>query len=632
MHSGTLWRHQKQAMGMKKWVKNSASLSMATQFQPATLTLIDKDKKAQCIKVSNTCRIEAMQAQYKNRDHAFEIVCVEEKQHFLAAETSEDLNKWLIRLHDAAGLRKDHLFGDSGAGCGGGGGGVCVSGSGGGGGAGGGGGGPPSFENFGHPSIDGENELQDNLLYDSYDNKTFPVSIRSNAFTDSLNLHGTYTLQLDSMKISLIDINTAKILFSWPYRYLRRYGREKNSFSMEVGRRCLSGEGLIRFIVEDGNQVFSAIQSYVSAMTGRTGGATPTSAPQAPPTFNANLSPVSETSQKPVPSKPSRPSAGIKVLPAPLPRGRTNSAGARNNPPKSANHPQLTSRGAQSVDDITSGVSTRHNPPDQFYSAVSDEALDRSKLPSPKAQRAQKTDFEPEMHYDIASDPPPKQWPQVSRRDKSAKSKNLAPKPKPNPRTPSATYANVDKSGRKGENVLNDAAPSSTDKSGGGDDPGVYSCLEQPPGSVIGTSGGDGFQVHAETDDSDHIYDHLARGKVNDVVPTPRLPPSSTKQGVSVGGKGHPMEGSDMIYDHLDRGHASTSAPSNNGAAGVALEDAYDTLSLDSAQPSPLPGDATSYLASSYPSSTVPEESEYAEANANKYYYDENPYEVPEDQ
>ena len=81
-----------------------------------------------------------------------------------------------------------------------------------------------------------------------------------------------------------------------------------------------------------------------------------------------------------------------------------------------------------------------------------------------------------------------------------------------------------------------------------------------------------------------------------------------------------------MLYDHLRRSQ-QVSTRQGSGAGGE-QDGAYGTLNLDAPQGGVPGGEDTSYLPSSYPSSTVPEESEYAEANDGNFHYPENFYEL----
>ncbi len=98
--------------------------------------------------------------------------------------------------------------------------------------------------------------------------KQYHVRIQDNDFTRSqLNLHGPYVLCLDSLKLTLVHPEKGNMLYAWPYKYLRRYGRDKTSFSMEAGRKCQSGPGLIVFETSEGNNIFHEIQNFVNSLS-----------------------------------------------------------------------------------------------------------------------------------------------------------------------------------------------------------------------------------------------------------------------------------------------------------------------------------------------------------------------------
>uniref|UniRef100_A0A1A8FAY8 Docking protein 2 n=1 Tax=Nothobranchius korthausae TaxID=1143690 RepID=A0A1A8FAY8_9TELE len=57
---------------------------------------------------------------------------------------------------------------------------------------------------------------------------------------------------------------TGDVLYSWPYRYLRRFGRDKSTFSFEAGRRCNSGEGSFEFDTKQGNVLFQTVETAIN--------------------------------------------------------------------------------------------------------------------------------------------------------------------------------------------------------------------------------------------------------------------------------------------------------------------------------------------------------------------------------
>uniref|UniRef100_A0A8C2P268 Docking protein 2 n=1 Tax=Capra hircus TaxID=9925 RepID=A0A8C2P268_CAPHI len=53
-------------------------------------------------------------------------------------------------------------------------------------------------------------------------------------------------------------------------RFLRRFGRDKVTFSFEAGRRCVSGEGNFEFETRQGNEIFLALEEAISAQKNAT--------------------------------------------------------------------------------------------------------------------------------------------------------------------------------------------------------------------------------------------------------------------------------------------------------------------------------------------------------------------------
>lgn len=64
-----------------------------------------------------------------------------------------------------------------------------------------------------------------------------------------------YELAVELSQIVLRQDN--KLLFVWPLKHVRRYGYTSNSFSIEAGSKCETGEGLFIFRCNDAIQLYN---------------------------------------------------------------------------------------------------------------------------------------------------------------------------------------------------------------------------------------------------------------------------------------------------------------------------------------------------------------------------------------
>ncbi|XP_026877795.1 docking protein 1 isoform X2 [Electrophorus electricus] len=94
--------------------------------------------------------------------------------------------------------------------------------------------------------------------------KDFKVTIRRTDATDRCGLRGHYLLRTDFDSLLLKEPKSGDVLFTWPYRYLRRFGRDKMTFSFEAGRRCDSGEGNFEFDTKQGNAIFQYVEAAIN--------------------------------------------------------------------------------------------------------------------------------------------------------------------------------------------------------------------------------------------------------------------------------------------------------------------------------------------------------------------------------
>ncbi|NWW97502.1 DOK2 protein, partial [Caloenas nicobarica] len=123
------------------------------------------------------------------------------------------------------------------------------------------------------PGTDGEFSMEENTLY-SFREKAgseqlFKVTVRATESSERCRLWGRCILRAGEEALELLDFQTSDIIYSWPYRFLRRFGRDKVTFSFEAGRRCTSGEGNFEFETRQGNEIFQAIESAINLHRGR---------------------------------------------------------------------------------------------------------------------------------------------------------------------------------------------------------------------------------------------------------------------------------------------------------------------------------------------------------------------------
>ncbi|VFV34884.1 docking protein 2-like [Lynx pardinus] len=112
--------------------------------------------------------------------------------------------------------------------------------------------------------------MEENELYSSTTaaapRKEFSVTMRPTEASERCRLRGSYTLRAGESALELWggpELGTK--LYEWPYRFLRRFGRDKVTFSFEAGRRCVSGEGNFEFETRQGNEIFLALEEAISA-------------------------------------------------------------------------------------------------------------------------------------------------------------------------------------------------------------------------------------------------------------------------------------------------------------------------------------------------------------------------------
>ncbi|XP_040010939.1 docking protein 2-like [Xiphias gladius] len=112
--------------------------------------------------------------------------------------------------------------------------------------------------------VDEDEGMEDNSLYSGRETvRDFRVCVRRTEASDRCKLKGDRVLRVDRDTLHLLD-KTGDVVYTWPYRFLRRFGRDKFTFSFEAGRRCESGEGSFEFETKQGNILFQAVEAAIN--------------------------------------------------------------------------------------------------------------------------------------------------------------------------------------------------------------------------------------------------------------------------------------------------------------------------------------------------------------------------------
>lgn len=116
-----------------------------------------------------------------------------------------------------------------------------------------------------------ESTEEENLLYASISApEVYQVKVIESEAANRCGLQGNYLLIVKSASIYLAEQgqlgSIGKMIQTWPYRYIRRYGKTPKGFCFEAGRRCQSGEGQFNFETIHGLAIFQSITAHMSAL------------------------------------------------------------------------------------------------------------------------------------------------------------------------------------------------------------------------------------------------------------------------------------------------------------------------------------------------------------------------------
>ncbi|XP_029310247.1 docking protein 1b [Cottoperca gobio] len=109
-------------------------------------------------------------------------------------------------------------------------------------------------------------QMSENLIYYSREEvNEFWVSVQRTEASERCGLTGNYWLKAENDILILKEPKTKRNVVVWPYKLLRRYGRDRVMFSFEAGRRCDSGPGNFTFDTKQGNEIFTLVEQAIQS-------------------------------------------------------------------------------------------------------------------------------------------------------------------------------------------------------------------------------------------------------------------------------------------------------------------------------------------------------------------------------
>ncbi|CAH0382635.1 unnamed protein product [Bemisia tabaci] len=109
---------------------------------------------------------------------------------------------------------------------------------------------------------------EDNDLYcSSGDVGVFEVRLSKSDASVRCGLEpGSYTLVVAPSALQLRSLKDQTLLFTWPYRFIRRYGMHAGKITFEAGRMCDSGEGVFYFEYSHQQEIFRCLSLKMKSM------------------------------------------------------------------------------------------------------------------------------------------------------------------------------------------------------------------------------------------------------------------------------------------------------------------------------------------------------------------------------
>lgn len=209
----------------KTWIGRCCTLYDKTDTSPAKLQLTDENNPGAELKTFILEDVSSIQKKSKSKNCQVEINWRKEKFSFLV-DSEQEANSWIDHLNQVTGLDKKANK-------------------------------KISAENLSTSSLvsDDTEIFVNNTEYQSLDMWTYNVEMSDTDASLRCQLFGPYRLQLTKQGFFLLTINERRVLYQWPYHFIRRFGKSQNTFTIQAGRKCESGEGSFCFATKPGESL-----------------------------------------------------------------------------------------------------------------------------------------------------------------------------------------------------------------------------------------------------------------------------------------------------------------------------------------------------------------------------------------
>nr|BAN20322.1 downstream of kinase [Riptortus pedestris] len=223
---GYLWIPPNGQVKKKLWQKKFCQLFCASKRGVDRLEVYDSEENASktlsCTIVTLEDCIKIIQDPQKTQPHVFTVV-TKTKIHYFAASSENDMHDWISAFQSVA-------FQDTAS----------------------------------RQTIEEDNDL---YCSSGGDTGIYKVTLVPTDASKRCKLTpGEYTLIVSTAALQLRMTNDNSLLFTWPYRYIRRYGHKKRRFTFEAGRKCVSGEGTFDLEHPSPQEIFKMMGTRMMCM------------------------------------------------------------------------------------------------------------------------------------------------------------------------------------------------------------------------------------------------------------------------------------------------------------------------------------------------------------------------------